>query len=169
MQIAAHPWRDDIALAAALALETAWAGTASLIASRRPDRRRAIQTARWLAAADRFLEDCRRRYGDAFSVNFTGLQDAAGDASRSPDAIRALYARARRTRCRRAARPRSSRWSAPRSLLLLEGAEHLSRRKVMLPPFRGDRMRAYEPIDARGRRSASSSRWPVGEPFAVHP
>ena len=31
-----------------------------------------------------------------------------------------------------------------RSLLLLEGAEHLARRKLMLPPFHGERMRAYE-------------------------
>ena len=55
-----------------------------------------------------------------------------------------------------------------RSLLLLEGAEHLSRRKVMLPPFRGDRMRAYEPImrDASARELAA---WPVGRAFAVHP
>ena len=31
-------------------------------------------------------------------------------------------------------------------MLLLEGAEHLSRRRLMLPPFHGERMRAYEPI-----------------------
>ena len=38
----------------------------------------------------------------------------------------------------------------------------------MLPPFRGDRMRAYEPImrDASSRELAS---WPVGRAFSVHP
>ncbi len=30
------------------------------------------------------------------------------------------------------------------SVLLLEGSEHLARRKLMLPPFHGERMRAYE-------------------------
>ena len=56
----------------------------------------------------------------------------------------------------------------PRSVLLLEGAEHLSRRRVMLPPFHGDRMRAYEPIvrEAAEREVAS---WPTDRPFAVHP
>src|SRR5688572_17797129 len=29
------------------------------------------------------------------------------------------------------------------SLLLLDGAEHLRERRLMLPPFHGDRMRAY--------------------------
>ncbi len=41
----------------------------------------------------------------------------------------------------------------PRSLLLIEGEQHLSRRKLMLPPFHGERMRAYEDVDARGDRA----------------
>ncbi len=55
-----------------------------------------------------------------------------------------------------------------RSLLLLEGREHLERRRVMLPPFHGDRMRAYEPLmlEATERELAS---WPVGRAFPVHP
>ena len=54
-----------------------------------------------------------------------------------------------------------------RSLLLQEGAEHMRRRKLMLPPFHGERMRAYEELIAevtaprsragrRGRRSRST-------------
>jgi cytochrome P450 len=55
-----------------------------------------------------------------------------------------------------------------RSLLLLEGREHLARRRVMLPPFHGDRMRAYEAIvrDAVAREVES---WPADAPFALHP
>ena len=33
-----------------------------------------------------------------------------------------------------------------RSVLLLDGAEHLRQRKLMLPPFHGERMRAYEEV-----------------------
>ena len=33
-----------------------------------------------------------------------------------------------------------------RSLLLLEGREHLRAPRLMLPPFHGERMRAYEAI-----------------------
>ena len=39
----------------------------------------------------------------------------------------------------------------PRSVLLLEGREHLARRRLMLPPFHGQRMRAYESIVRRRR------------------
>ena len=37
----------------------------------------------------------------------------------------------------------------PGSVLLLEGKEHLARRKLMLPPFHGERMRSYEATVAR--------------------
>ena len=55
-----------------------------------------------------------------------------------------------------------------RSLLLLEGSEHLSRRKVMLPPFHGDRMRAYEPVVLEAAERELDD-WPIGVAFPVHP
>ena len=126
----------------------------------------AWQTARWLLRPISFLEDCRRRYGDAFSVMFLGFQTPMVMLS-DPEAIRALY-----TEPRNGLPPGRTFALRPimgaRSVLLLEGAEHLQRRKVMLPPFHGDRVRAYEPIvrDAAEREIAT---WPVAEPFAIHP
>ena len=125
-----------------------------------------IQTARWLLRPIAFMESCRRAYGDAFSVNFTGFKTPLVMLS-SPEAIRALYAE--RSHGLPPGRTTTLRpLVGPRSLLLLEGVDHLSRRKAMLPPFHGDRMRAYETVvaDAAAREL---SRWPVGEPFAVHP
>jgi len=55
-----------------------------------------------------------------------------------------------------------------RSLLLLEGREHLARRKLMLPPFHGARMRAYE-TTVRDVVAREVERWPRDEPFALHP
>ena len=49
----------------------------------------------------------------------------------------------------------------PRSLLLLEGAEHLARRKLMLPPFHGERMRSYEPV-VDEIVDAEIDSWPLG-------
>ena len=56
----------------------------------------------------------------------------------------------------------------PRSLLLLEGAEHLAHRKLMLPPFHGERMRSYEPI-VEEIVDAEIDSWPLGEEFPIHP
>ncbi len=55
-----------------------------------------------------------------------------------------------------------------RSVLLLEGTEHLSRRKAMLPPFHGERMRAYESVIAEAARSEIDS-WPLRTSFPIHP
>lgn len=56
----------------------------------------------------------------------------------------------------------------PSSVLLLDGAEHLRHRKLLLPPFHGDRMRAYEEVMREAARQ-SLAQWPVGEPFKLRP
>jgi cytochrome P450 family 135 len=126
----------------------------------------ALQTVRWLVRPIAFLEACRRRYGDAFSVKFLGFQTPMVMVS-SPEAVRALYSEAGhglplgRTLSLRPI-------VGARSVLLLEGAEHLSRRRIMLPPFHGNRMRAYEPL-VREAAEREIACWPTDRPFAVHP
>src|SRR3954464_10169979 len=86
----------------------------------------ALQTLRWLTRPIAFLEDCRRRHGDAFSVMFLGFQTPMVMLA-DPEAIRALYAeRAHGLPPGRgiALRP----VLGARSVLLLEGREHLQRR-----------------------------------------
>jgi cytochrome P450 family 135 len=55
-----------------------------------------------------------------------------------------------------------------RSLLLLEGADHLAHRRLMLPPFHGERMRSYEPILSE-IVAAEIDSWPLGKAFPIHP
>ncbi len=125
-----------------------------------------VQTARWVARPIRFLEDCRRRYGDVFSVSFQGFRTPLVMVAR-PDMIRALYGERRH-----GLPPGRTVTLRPlvgaRSLLLLEGEEHLSRRKLMLPPFHGERMRTYEGV-MREAASRELGSWPEGRAFAVHP
>ena len=49
-----------------------------------------IQTARWLLRPISFMESCRRRFGEAFSVRFLGFRTPMVMLS-DPEAIRALY------------------------------------------------------------------------------
>jgi cytochrome P450 len=125
-----------------------------------------LQTLQWLLRPISFLESCRRRYGDVFSVRFLGFGSAMVMLS-DPEAIRALYGNAEH------GLPPGRTLAllpilGPRSLLLLEGREHLARRRVMLPPFHGARMRAYEDT-VRDVVASDVKRWPEGEPFAMHP
>jgi cytochrome P450 len=125
-----------------------------------------VQTLRWLLRPISFLESCRRRFGDAFSVTLLGFKTPLVMLA-DPDAIRALYGNAEHTL------PPGRTLAllpilGPRSLLLLEGRDHLARRRVMLPPFHGARMRAYEET-VREVVARDAEGWPEGEPFAVHP
>jgi cytochrome P450 family 135 len=125
-----------------------------------------VQTLRWLLRPISFMESCRRRFGDTFSVRFLGFQTPLVMLS-DPEAIRALYT------VRDHGLPPGRTFAlrpvmGPRSVLLLEGAEHLQRRKLMLPPFHGERMRAYED-SVREIAERDIAGWPTAEPFALHP
>jgi cytochrome P450 len=54
------------------------------------------------------------------------------------------------------------------SVLLLDDDRHLRQRKLMLPPFHGERMQRHVETMARVARQ-EIARWPHGEPFALHP
>ncbi|HET7121193.1 MAG TPA: cytochrome P450 [Solirubrobacterales bacterium] len=124
-----------------------------------------FQTLRWAFRPIAFLEDCRRRYGDAFGVRFVGFSRPMVLIS-DPAAIKALY------------QERSHGLPPGRdivlkpilgskSLLLQEGAEHLSRRKLMLPSFHGERMRSYEETMTAIVRDEVDS-WPLHAEFPIH-
>ncbi|HVD39039.1 MAG TPA: cytochrome P450, partial [Solirubrobacterales bacterium] len=56
----------------------------------------------------------------------------------------------------------------PRSVMLLEEPEHMTRRKLMLPSFHGQAVQADAEMMAAVARE-EIERWPVGEPFALWP
>src|SRR5204863_2726407 len=54
------------------------------------------------------------------------------------------------------------------SVLLLDDEQYLQQRKLMLPPFHGERMQRHRETMAEAARQ-EIARWPAGEPFALHP
>lgn len=124
------------------------------------------QTLRWAFRPLPFMQDCRERHGDSFSVRFLGFERPMVMIS-DPAAIKALY-----TERAHGLPPGRDIILKPilgaRSLLLLEGADHLAHRKLMLPAFHGERMRSYEPI-VEEIVDAEIDSWPLDEEFAIHP
>jgi cytochrome P450 family 135 len=124
------------------------------------------QTMSWAFRPLPFLQSCRSKLGDSFSIMFLGFERPMVMLS-DPVAIKALY-----TEREHGLPPGRNVFLEPilgsRSLLLLEGADHLAHRKLMLPAFHGERMRSYEPI-VREIVDAEIDTWPLGEDFALHP
>ena len=112
------------------------------------------------------MESNRWRYGDAFGVHFLGFERPMVMLS-DPEAIRALY-----TAHEHGLPPGRSvallPVMGPGSVLLLEGQEHLARRKLMLPPFHGERMRSYE-ATVREVTERELDGWSDRDTFAIHP
>lgn len=113
-----------------------------------------------------FLEACARRYGDCFTVRFPGVPPFVFTSD--PEAIRAIFTGdPEQLRAGEANAPLGA-FMGPQSLLFLDGAAHLRERRLLLPPFHGERMQAY------GRTIAAITdraidRWPLGKPFPLHP
>ena len=113
-----------------------------------------------------FFGSAQRRYGDVFTVRVTrqtwvmlAHPDLVKQAfSHGPDEVDSGVAN-------QPIRP----MIGTRNVLLLDGDEHLRRRRLVLPPFHGDRMRAYAPIVAESVER-EVARWPVsGRPHRVLP
>ena len=125
-----------------------------------------VQTLRWAFRPLPFMQECRQRYGDSFSVKFLGFERPMVLIS-DPAAIKALYMERAH-----GLPPGRNIFLEPilgsRSLLLLEGADHLAHRKLMLPAFHGERMRSYESIVAE-IVDAEIDSWPLDREFAIHP
>jgi cytochrome P450 len=125
-----------------------------------------VQTLRWSFRPLPFMQEAREKYGDNFSVKFLTFERPMVMIS-DPAAIKALYME------RSHGLPPGrdiilTPIVGPRSLLVTKGADHLAHRKLMLPPFHGERMRSYQPlVDEIVDREIDS--WPLGEEFPIHP
>lgn len=124
------------------------------------------QLYQFLFRPQRWLLGCRDRFGQPFTMRIPGMPplvtfsdpEAAKDLfTGPPDELHAGKANA-------VLEP----FLGEFSLLLLDGQRHLAQRRVLLPPFRGDRMRAYgDAIHDITRRV--SRRWELGQTFELQP
>ena len=119
---------------------------------------RALQTLGFILAPSAFIDACRRRYGDV--VTFSSLFDSGFVMVFSPELVKQVFRGSPEVLRAGEANAVLGPVVGARSVLLLDGAEHLRQRKLMLPPFHGERMRAYARVirDAPTARS-SPGRW----------
>jgi cytochrome P450 len=127
---------------------------------------RVVQTWYFVRRPFALLEACVRRYGDCFTVRLLGMPP--GVVLSDPEAIRDLLAADDDTVV---AGESNARLLEPilgqHSLLVLDGPRHLRERRLMLPPFHGERMHVYGRI-IRDITVRAMSEWPLGRPFPIH-
>ena len=124
------------------------------------------QTAAWMTRPKPFLRRMHERHGDVFTVGLRSGETFVVLAH--PDAVKEVFTGdpdlLRAGEGNRVLLPVLGR----HSVLLLDGPEHLRQRKLLLPPFHGERMQRYREIieDAAAREVAT---WPAGRPMQLAP
>jgi cytochrome P450 family 135 len=127
---------------------------------------RAVQTLGFMLLGSRYLEACRRRYGGA--VTMGTLFDSPFVMVFDPALVKEVFQGSNEQLHAGEANAPLGPIVGQRSVLLLDGTEHLRHRRLLLPPFHGRRMQSFEQamLAATDRELAT---WPVDEPFAVLP
>jgi cytochrome P450 family 138 len=124
-----------------------------------------FQDAAALARLGPYLRRCQRRYGDLFTLRLHGFGNVVvvGD----PALIKRTFTASPTTLHSGEGSPLGPILGA-NSLLVIDRDVHLRQRKLLLPPFHGERMKAYEPLIEQITREEIAG-WREGEEFPVAP
>jgi cytochrome P450 len=122
---------------------------------------------RWLVTPLPMLDELHARYGNMFTLRLPSIP-APMVVFAEPDAVRDVWALPPEVGHAGEANRILSAVLGKSSMLVLDGDRHLRERRLMLPPFHGDRMKAYGDT-MREVAAREVERWPIGEPFAAHP
>jgi cytochrome P450 len=125
------------------------------------------QTASFLRRPFRFLERCRERYGDMFSVRLGFMGSSPGVVVGSSELVREVLTADGETLSAGQGNEPLRPIMGDHSVGILDGEPHARQRRLLMPPLHGERMRAYaETMQEITLRHAAS--WPR-EPFALLP
>jgi cytochrome P450 len=127
----------------------------------------------WWLTSLRYVRDpwgalaaAARRYGDCFTGRAIGPTPVVTFSH--PDAVKEIFAGQPATMSISEARRGLLEGILGRhSLVVLEGERHLRERRLLLPPFHGERMRAYGEAMQQVTRETMAA-WPVARSFPVH-
>src|SRR5215470_7391730 len=126
----------------------------------------ALQILYWIFRPIPFMESCAQRYGDCFVVHLP--LNAPFVTFSDPEAIKEIFTgdpeKLQAGETRAILKP----LVGQHSVLVLDGAQHAQQRKLLMPPFHGERMQAYGEV-MRDITDHTIARWPVGRAFPIQP
>jgi cytochrome P450 len=127
---------------------------------------KAAQTARLTHDPIGYMRSCRARYGDLFTLRYHPFDTLVYVCD--PDVIREIFTGDPEVFRAGEANQFMEPTLGPRSVLLLDGGDHLRMRKLMLPPFHGRSVARYRDVivDIAARELET---WPLGRSFALRP
>ncbi len=124
-----------------------------------------LQTLAWTLAPSWFLDRCTERLGEMFTITFapSGIRFVLVS---DPAAVKEIFTAPAELAPSAAGSSPVRPVMGEHSVVVLTGPEHMRQRKLLLPPFHGERMREYEEVIVAATR-ADIAGWPIGEPMRL--
>ncbi len=124
-----------------------------------------MQTLAWAVAPTWVMDRCAERLGEAFTLTFAPSGMKLVMVS-DPEAVKTVFTAPAEVAPSAAGNSPVAPVMGPSSVIVLTGPEHLRQRKLLLPPFHGERMREYEDVivEATSRDMAG---WPMNTPMRL--
>src|SRR5580693_5520590 len=122
-------------------------------------------TLAWALAPTWVMDRCAQRLGEAITLTFapSGLQLVMLS---DPDAVKTLFTAPPDVAPSAAGTSPLAPVVGRSSVLVLTGPEHMRQRKLLLPPFHGERMREYEDTIVQATRRDMAG-WTLGRPMRL--
>ncbi|XHX78319.1 MAG: cytochrome P450 [Stenomitos frigidus ULC029] len=125
-----------------------------------------LQQLQWIGNPVSYMETAVRQYPDLFAANVVGFGGGLVFVNQ-PQAIQAILTNDRKTFF---APGDTNRILIPllgeSAVIMLEGDRHKRRRQLLMPPFHGERMRAYGQM-IRNLTTAAFDQLPLDQPFSA--
>ncbi len=124
------------------------------------------QTLAWTLAPTWFMDSCAARMGEMFTMTFapSGVKFVMVS---DPDAVKAIFTAPAEVAPSAAGNSPVRPVMGEHSVVVLTGPEHMRQRKLLLPPFHGERMREYEQVIIEATRRDMAA-WPISQPMRLH-
>ena len=126
---------------------------------------RLLQTLKWVRKPIPFMQTCVKEYGECFTMRWLNTPPIAFFSD--PAAIKQIFTASPEHALAGRANVVLKPILGENSILLLDGARHKRERKLLMPPFHGERMRLYGDI-MREIADRSIDTWPIEQPFPIH-
>jgi cytochrome P450 family 135 len=123
------------------------------------------QTLTWALAPTVLMDHCAKRRGEAFTLTFSPSGRRLVMIS-DPVAVKTLLTAPPEIAPSAAGDTPIASVLGPKSVITLTGPEHMRQRKLLLPPFHGERMRAYEDTIGQATERDMAS-WTLGRPMKL--
>jgi cytochrome P450 family 135 len=127
---------------------------------------RAVQSAGWLLRPGPWLTRLRDRYGPTFTIRIANEPDWV--IVTDPEDVRQVFTGDPQVLHAGEANAILRPMLGPRSVLLLDDGAHMAQRKLLLPPFHGERMRRYADL-VRAIAEREVAGWPPDAAVEARP